>query len=111
MIKRTFFHMSTMYPDMRVALKPTQHKSDRILERSSDILNGLNVSTIFSLDRLHVYMPICFLCAMVGLDITGSSQSLISLLIIGLANTFALVATFAFNDAEDAPDDKLARSV
>jgi 4-hydroxybenzoate polyprenyltransferase len=48
---------------------------------------------------------------MIGLDITGNSLSLISLLTIGLANTFALVATFAFNDAEDAPDDMLARSV
>ncbi len=111
MIKKSFFHMSTMYPDMQVALKPTQHKSDRILERSSNILKGMSVSTIFSLARLHVYMPICFFCAIVGLSITGNSQSLISLLTIGLANTFALVATFVFNDAEDAPDDKLARSV
>ncbi|MGR3293534.1 MAG: hypothetical protein ACUZ9M_05900 [Candidatus Scalindua sp.] len=110
MIKRSFFHTNTMYPDMQVALKPTQHRSDRILKRSSYALKGLSVSTIFSLARLHVYMPICFLCAMAGLDITGSSQSLISLLTIGLANTFALVATFAFNDAEDAPDDMLARS-
>jgi 4-hydroxybenzoate polyprenyltransferase len=111
MIKRSFFHTKVIYPDMQVTLKPTHHKSDRILERSSNLLKGLSISTIFSLARLHVYMPICFFCAMVGLNITGSSQSLISLFTIGLANTFALVATFAFNDAEDAPDDKLARSV
>ncbi len=111
MIKRSFFHINTMYPDMQVTLKPTEHKSDRILERSSNVLKGLSVSTIFSLARLHVYMPICFFCAMVGLYIAGSSQSLISLLTIGLANTFALVATFAFNDAEDSPDDMLAQSV
>ena len=111
MIKRSFFHTKAMYPNMQVSLKPTQHKSGSILERSSNTLRGLSVSTIFSLARLHVYMPICFFCAMVGLDITGSPQSLRSLLTIALANTFALVATFAFNDAEDAPDDKLARSV
>lgn len=111
MIKRSFFHTKTMYPDMQVALKPTQHKSDRRSKRNSNLLKGLSVYTIFSLARLHVYMPICFLCAMVGLDITGSSQNLISLITIGLANTFALIATFAFNDAEDAPDDILAHSV
>jgi len=111
MIKRPFFHMDTMYPDMQVTPHPTQKKSDRILERNSNVLKGLSVSTIFSLARLHVYMPICFLCAMVGLDITGNSHNLASLLTIGLANTFALIATFAFNDAEDAPSDMLARSV
>ncbi|MCP4253548.1 MAG: UbiA family prenyltransferase, partial [Candidatus Scalindua sp.] len=111
MIKRSFLHTKAIHPDMQVALKPTQHKSDRVFKRSSNLLKGLSVSTIFSLARLHVYMPICFFCAMVGLDITGSTQSLASLLIIGLANTFALVATFAFNDSEDAPEDMLARSV
>jgi 4-hydroxybenzoate polyprenyltransferase len=111
MIKRSFFHTKAMYPDMQVTLQPTQQKSDRKLVRNSNVLKGLSVSTIFSLARLHVYMPVCFFCAMVGLDITGNSQSLISLLTIGLANTFALVATFAFNDAEDAPDDILAHSV
>lgn len=74
------------------------------------MLKGLNISTIFSLARLHVYMPICFFSTMVGLDIADNSHTLVSLLTIGLANTFALVATFAFNDAEDAPDDMLARS-
>ena len=95
---------------MKVTLKPTQQKSDRILERNSNLLKGLSVSTVFSLARLHVYMPICFLCAMVGLDTADSSHNLASLLTIGLANTFALIATFAFNDAEDAPDDMLASS-
>ena len=80
-------------------------------KNNTNLLKGLSVYTIFSLARLHVYMPICFLCTMVGLDITGSSQNLISLLTIGFANTFALIATFAFNDAEDAPDDMLAHSV
>jgi 4-hydroxybenzoate polyprenyltransferase len=103
--------MRAPYPNMQAALKPAQHKIDWILKHSSNLMKGLSISTIFSLARLHVYMPICFLCAMVGLDATGSVQSLISLLTIGLANTFALVATFAFNDAEDAPDDILARSV
>ncbi len=111
MIKRSFFHTRAMYPDTQVTLQPTQQKIDRKLVRNSNVLKGLSVSTIFSLARLHVYMPVCFFCAMVGLDITGNSQSLISLLTIGLANTFALVATFAFNDAEDAPDDILAHSV
>ncbi len=111
MIKRSFFHMKAMYPDMNVTLKPIQQQSNRILERNANLLKGLSVSTVFSLARLHVYMPICFFCAMVGLDIAESSQSLISLFIIGLANTFALIATFAFNDAEDAPDDMLAYSV
>lgn len=111
MIKRSFLQTKAIYPGMQVALKPTQQKSNRILEHSSNVLKGLSVSTIFSLARLHVYMPICFFCAMVGLDITGNSHNLISLLTIGLANTFALVATFAFNDAEDAPDDILAHSV
>ncbi len=103
--------MKAMYPDMNVTLKPIQQQSNRILERNANLLKGLSVSTVFSLARLHVYMPICFFCAMVGLDIAESSQSLISLFIIGLANTFALIATFAFNDAEDAPDDMLAYSV
>ncbi|MFQ5963762.1 MAG: UbiA family prenyltransferase [Candidatus Scalinduaceae bacterium] len=77
---------------------------------NTNLLNGLNVSTIFSLARLHVYMPICFFSTIVGLHIAGNSDGLVRLLTIGLANTFALVATFAFNDAEDAPDDILART-
>jgi 4-hydroxybenzoate polyprenyltransferase len=47
---------------------------------------------------------------MVGLDIADASHRLVSLLTIGLANTFALIATFAFNDVEDVPEDMLARS-
>ncbi len=74
-----------------------------------NLLKGLNLSTIYSLARLHVYAPICFLCAMAGLDVTNYSHNMAYLLTIGLANTFALVATFAFNDAEDAPDDIQAR--
>ncbi len=100
-----------MHPNMQVTLKPTQHKRNSILEYDPNVLKGLSISTVFSLARLHVYMPICFFCALVGLDIAGSLQSLASLLTIGLANTCALVAIFAFNDAEDAPFDMLARSV
>ncbi len=48
---------------------------------------------------------------MAGLNITGNSHNLVSLLTIGLANTFALIATFAFNDVEDAPEDMLAHSI
>ncbi len=110
MIKRSFFHTNTIYPYMKATLKLTQHKSGSILRSKTNLLKGLSVSTFFSLARLHVYMPICFLCAMVGLDITGNSHNLSSLLTIGLANTFALIATFAFNDAEDAPEDMLAHS-
>lgn len=95
---------------MKVSLDFTQNRNSRILRSNTHLLKGLNISTIFSLARLHVYMPICFFSTMVGLDIADNSHTLVSLLTIGLANTFALVATFAFNDAEDAPDDMLARS-
>ncbi len=96
---------------MKMSLDFTQKKNDRILNCNEGLLEGLNTSTIFSLARLHVYVPICFFSTMVGLDVTNSSHNLASLLTIGLVNTFALIATFAFNDAEDAPDDMLARSV
>lgn len=69
------------------------------------LLKGLNISTFFSLARLHVYGPICFFSTILGLDVIGKLHDLWSLFIIGTANTFALIATFAFNDAEDAPDD------
>ncbi len=78
--------------------------------RNTQLLRGLNISTILSLARLHVYVPICFLSTTVGLDVTNRLHEFSSLLIIGFANTFAMIATFAFNDAEDAPDDMLARS-
>ncbi len=111
MIKRPSSHTKAVYPNMQATLKPSQYNVNNTLLYSPNALKGLNVFTIFSLARLHVYMPICFLCALIGLDITGNLQSLTSLLTIGLANTFALVAIFAFNDAEDAPYDMLARSV
>ncbi len=95
---------------MKVSLGFIQKKNSEIFRSNSSLLNGLNITTIFSLARLHVYTPICFFCAMVGLDVTNNLHNLASLLTIGLANTFALVATFAFNDAEDATDDLLARS-
>ncbi len=85
-------------------------KKSNILGVDSNLLNGLNISAIFSLARLHVYAPICFFCAVVGFDVTNNLHNLVSLLTVGMANTLALVATFAFNDAEDAPDDVLAHS-
>lgn len=102
--------MKAMYPDMQVILKPTQQKIDSILERSSNVLKGLNLYNILTLARLQAYMPVCFFSTIVGLHIAGSSHSLKSLLVIGLANTFAMAATCAFNDAEDAPEDMLAHS-
>lgn len=100
-----------MYPYMKATLRLTRQKSESIFGSNANLLKGLNLYNILILARLEVYMPICFLCAVVGLDTAGSLQSLASLIIIGLANTFALVAIFAFNDAEDAPYDMLARSV
>ncbi len=94
---------------MKVSLGLTKKRNSAILRNKSNLLKGLNISTAFSLARLHVYAPICFLCAMVGLDVTNNSYNIASLLTIGLANAFALIATFAFNDAEDAPDDIQAR--
>jgi len=74
------------------------------------LLNGLSVSTFFSLGRLHVYAPICFFSTVVGLDITDRLWEFAALFTIGLANTLALVATCAFNDVEDAYDDMSART-
>ncbi|ODS32331.1 MAG: prenyltransferase [Candidatus Scalindua rubra] len=85
-------------------------KEKKFVRENLQLLKGLNISTILSLARLHVYVPICFFSTTVGLDVTNRLHELASLFIIGLANTFALIATFAFNDAEDAPDDMLARS-
>lgn len=99
-----------MYPYMKTTLKLTRQKSKSIFGSNANLLKGLNLYNILTLARLEVYMPVCFFSAMVGLNITSSSLNVMSLLLIGLANTFALVATFAFNDAEDAPDDILARS-
>ena len=110
MIKRSFFHTKAMHPDMQVILKPAQHKIDWILKRTSNLPKGLNLYNILILARLEAYMPVCFFSTMVGLNIAGSSHNLASLLIIGLANMFAMAATCAFNDAEDAPEDMLARS-
>ncbi len=95
---------------MQVALKPTQHSSDRILERNIRLPKGLNLYNVLILTRLEAYMPICFFCTMVGLQIAGGTHSLQSLLIISLANTFVMAATCAFNDAEDATEDVLTRS-
>jgi 4-hydroxybenzoate polyprenyltransferase len=110
MIKRSFFHTKAMYSDMQIALKLTQQKIDWILKHTINLPKGLILHNILILARLEAYMPICFFSTMVGLNIAGSSHNLASLLIIGLANTFAMAATCAFNDAEDATEDMLARS-
>jgi len=99
-----------MYPDMQATLKATQLKIDWILKHTIHLPKGLNPHNILILARLEAYMPVCFFSTMVGLNIAGSSHNLTSLLIIGLANMFAMAATCAFNDAEDAPEDMLASS-
>jgi 4-hydroxybenzoate polyprenyltransferase len=95
---------------MKVSLDFTQNRNSRILRSNTHLLKGLNISNILILARLEAFLPICFFCTTVGLHIADSSHRLISLLTIGLANTFAMVATCAFNDAEDAPEDMLAHS-
>ena len=58
-------------------------------------------------------MPIClcvFFSTIVGLSIIDCTHKLLSLFTIGLANTFAMVATCAFNDAEDVTEDSFANS-
>ena len=110
MIKRSFFHTKAIYPDMQAALRPTPQKIEWILKHTICLPKGLNLYNILILARLEAYMPVCFLSTMVGLNIAGGSHNLASLFIIGLANMFAMAATCAFNDAEDAPEDMLARS-
>ncbi|GAX62123.1 4-hydroxybenzoate octaprenyltransferase [Candidatus Scalindua japonica] len=110
MIKKSFLHTKAMYPDMQVTLKATEQKIGWIRKRNINLLKGLNLYNILILARLEAYMPVCFFSTMVGLGIADNSHRLMSLLIIGLANTFAMAATCAFNDAEDAPEDMLARS-
>jgi 4-hydroxybenzoate polyprenyltransferase len=110
MLKRSFFHTRAPYPNMQVTLKLAQHKIDWILKHTTNLPKGLNPQNILILARLEAYMPVCFLSTMVGLNIAGGSHNLASLFIIGLTNMFAMASTCAFNDAEDAPEDKLARS-
>ena len=110
MIKRSFLHTKAPYPNMQATLKLAQHKIDWILKHTINLPKGLNPQNILILARLEAYMPVCFLSTMVGLNIAGGSHNLASLFIIGLANMFAMASTCAFNDAEDAPEDKLARS-
>ena len=95
---------------LKVTLKLTQQKSMRIFGNNINPLKGLSIYNILTLARLEAYMPVCFFSTMVGLYIADSQHRLTSLLVIGLANTFAMMATCAFNDAEDAPEDILARS-
>ena len=110
MIKRSFFHTKAIYPDMQAALRPTPQKIEWILKHTICLPKGLNLYNILILARLEAYMPVCFLSTMVGLNIAGGSHNLASLFIIGLANMFAMAATCAFNDTEDAPEDMLASS-
>ncbi len=93
---------------MKVSLGFVQKKNSKIFRSNSNLLNVLNISTLFSLARFEAYMPVCFFSTIVGLYIADNLHSFMSLMIIGLANTFAMSATCAFNDAEDAPEDKLA---
>lgn len=85
-------------------------KKKEFVRNNTQLLKGVNISTVFSLTRLEAYMPMCFFSTIVGLSIVDSSHSLSLLLIIGFANTFAMIATCSFNDAEDVADDMLARS-
>ena len=110
MIKRSFLHMREPHPNMQATLRPAQQKIDWILKHTLHLPKGLNPHNILILARLEAYMPVCFFSTMVGLNIAGGSHNLASLIIIGMANMFAMSATCAFNDAEDAPEDMLARS-
>ena len=102
--------MRAPHPNMQATLKPAQHKIDWISKHTIHFPKGLNPHNILILARLEAYMPVCFFSTMVGLNIAGSSHNLASLLTIGLANMFAMAATCAFNDTEDAPEDMLASS-
>lgn len=102
--------MRAPHTNMQATLKPAQHKIDWKLKHTIHLPKGLNPHNILILARLEAYMPVCFFSTMVGLNIAGSSHNLASLLIIGLANMFAMAATCAFNDTEDAPEDMLASS-
>jgi 4-hydroxybenzoate polyprenyltransferase len=78
---------------------------DRDLVGDKTVLLLHRIRSLFMLTRLHVYMPLCFLCTAVGLEIAGKQASITSLLGIGLANTFAFIFAFTFNDVEDAMED------
>ena len=106
MIRWPWLSIYLIYPYIRTLLVFAQQKNSRILRNNKSLPKGLNLSNILSLMRLEAYMPICFFSTLVGLHISGSTHSLISLLTIGFANTFVMVATCAFNDAEDIPEDK-----
>ncbi len=95
---------------MKVTLRHNQNKREAIFALNKSLLDGLCFSNILTLARFEAYLPICFLSTIVGLDIAGNFHSFVSLVIIGLSNTFALAATCAFNDVEDAPDDMLVHS-
>lgn len=69
-----------------------------------------NIQSAFSLIRLHVYLPLSFFITLVGLGVTNNVWQLKHLISISLANTFALVAAFIFNDIEDAQNDSRTQS-
>ncbi len=95
---------------MKVAPRLIQYKSERIFGYNTNLLKGLSFSNILTLARLEAYMPVCFLSTIVGLGIADNLHRFMPLVIIGLANTFAMAATCAFNDVEDASDDMLSHS-
>ena len=56
-------------------------------------------------------LPSVFFCTIVGLNVTECPPDLISLFLIGLASTFAFIATFTFNNIEDAIEDIKSKSL
>jgi 4-hydroxybenzoate polyprenyltransferase len=70
----------------------------------------VKIQDIFGLLRLHVYMPLCFLVALISMPTIEGEESICDLILIGLTNSLVLCSAFVFNDAEDAPDDSLAEN-
>lgn len=67
-------------------------------------------ASIFKLFRVHVYLPLCFLVAMLGLDIMGEPHDTLKLFYLGMSTTLTLIGAFSFNDAEDALEDALSKT-
>jgi 4-hydroxybenzoate polyprenyltransferase len=62
---------------------------------------------VFSLARLHVYLPVCFMSTLLGLEVVGGRPHPGMLVGISAANVLALVMAHIFNDVEDATEDVL----
>ena len=99
---------------IKIAIAKNYYKGTKYISMANakylTALKGLNIPAILSLARVHAYMPICFFSTAVGLDVANTPEKLQFLLTIGLANTFALIATFIFNNIVDIPDDMNALS-